>query len=31
MIFMIIAMVYVIDFLSGLVRTRVIGKWEGAH
>lgn len=31
MIFMIIAMVYVIDYLSGLVRTRVIGKWEGAH
>ena len=30
-IFMIIAMVYVVDYLSGLIRTRVIGKWEGAH
>ena len=28
MIFMIIAMVYIIDHLSGLVRTRIIGKWE---
>ena len=31
MIFMIIAMVYLIDYLSGLIRIRVIGKWEGAH
>ncbi len=31
MIFMIIAMVYLIDYLSGLIRTKVIGKWEGAH
>lgn len=31
MIFMIIAMVYLIDYLSGLIRSRVIGKWEGAH
>jgi len=31
MIFMIIAMVYVIDYFSGLIRTKVIGKWEGAH
>ena len=30
-IFMIIAMVYIVDYLSGLIRTRVIGKWEGAH
>jgi len=30
-IFLIIAMVYLIDWLSGLVRTRVIGKWEGAR
>ena len=30
-IFMIIAMVYVGDYLSGLIRTKVIGKWEGAH
>lgn len=30
-IFLIIAMVYVVDYLSGLIRTRVIGKWEGAH
>lgn len=30
-IFMIIAMVYIVDFLSGLIRSRVIGKWEGAH
>ena len=30
-IFMIIAMVYIVDFLSGLIRTRVIGKWEGAR
>ncbi len=29
-IFLIIAMVYLIDYLSGLIRTRVIGKWEGA-
>jgi phosphonate transport system permease protein len=31
MIFMIIAMVYIIDYCSGLIRTKVIGKWEGAH
>lgn len=31
MIFMIIGMVYLIDYLSGLIRARVIGKWEGAH
>jgi phosphonate transport system permease protein len=31
MIFMIIAMVYIIDFLSGLVRARVIGEWDGAR
>lgn len=30
-IFLIIAMVYLIDYLSGLVRTRLIGKWEGAR
>ena len=30
-IFLIIAMVYIIDYLSGLIRTRVIGKWEGAR
>lgn len=30
-IFMIIAMVYLIDYLSGLIRTRLIGKWDGAH
>ena len=30
-IFLIIAMVYIVDYLSGLIRTRVIGKWEGAH
>lgn len=30
-IFLIIAMVYIVDYLSGLFRTRVIGKWEGAH
>ncbi|GFE67350.1 phosphonate ABC transporter, permease protein PhnE [Litoreibacter roseus] len=30
-IFMIIAMVYMVDYFSGLIRTRVIGKWEGAH
>ena len=29
-IFLIIAMVYLIDWLSGLVRTRLIGKSEGA-
>ncbi|MBO9465140.1 phosphonate ABC transporter, permease protein PhnE [Tropicibacter sp. R15_0] len=28
MIFMIIAMVYLIDYLSGLIRTRIIGKSE---
>jgi phosphonate transport system permease protein len=30
-IILIIVMVYLIDYLSGLIRTRVIGKWEGAH
>ena len=29
-IFLIIAMVYVIDYLSGLIRARIIGKWDGA-
>ena len=31
MIFLIIAMVYIIDYLSAQVRTRIIGKWEGTH
>lgn len=30
-IFLIIAMVYLIDWLSGLVRARFIGTWEGAR
>jgi phosphonate transport system permease protein len=30
-IFLIIAMVYVIDWLSGLIRARFIGTWEGAR
>jgi phosphonate transport system permease protein len=30
-IFLIIAMVYLIDWLSGLVRRRLIGTWEGAR
>ncbi|MEO0544194.1 MAG: phosphonate ABC transporter, permease protein PhnE [Pseudomonadota bacterium] len=30
-IFIIIAMVYLVDYLSGLIRTRLIGKWEGAR
>jgi phosphonate transport system permease protein len=30
-IFLIIAMVYIIDWLSGLVRARFIGTWEGAR
>ncbi|MEL6913051.1 MAG: phosphonate ABC transporter, permease protein PhnE [Pseudomonadota bacterium] len=30
-IFLIIGMVYLIDYLSGLIRTRVIGKWEGVR
>lgn len=30
-IFLIIAMVYVIDWLSGLIRTRFIGTWEGVR
>ncbi|MGR3434704.1 MAG: phosphonate ABC transporter, permease protein PhnE [Shimia sp.] len=30
-IFLIIGMVYLIDYLSGLIRTRVIGKWESAR
>lgn len=29
-IFLIILMVYVIDYCSGLIRARLIGKWEGA-
>ncbi|MBT8152558.1 phosphonate ABC transporter, permease protein PhnE [Epibacterium ulvae] len=29
-IFLIIAMVYVIDYLSGLIRARIIGTWDGA-
>ncbi len=29
-IFLIIVMVYVIDWLSGLIRTRIIGRWDGA-
>lgn len=29
-IFLIIAMVYVIDYFSGLIRARIIGKWDGA-
>lgn len=31
MIFMIIIMVYIIDYCSGLIRSKVIGKWERAH
>ena len=30
-IFLIIGMVYLIDYLSARIRTRVIGKWEGAR
>lgn len=30
-IFLIIAMVYLIDWLSGLIRARFIGAWEGAR
>ena len=30
-IFLIILMVYVIDWASGLLRARFIGKWEGAR
>jgi len=30
-IFLIIAMVYVIDAISGRIRARFIGKWEGAR
>lgn len=30
-IFLIIAMVYVIDWLSGLIRARFIGSWEGVR
>jgi len=30
-IFLIIAMVYVIDWLSGLIRARFIGTWEGTR
>jgi phosphonate transport system permease protein len=30
-IFLIILMVYVIDWLSGLIRTRLIGRWEGVR
>lgn len=29
-IFLIIAMVYLIDFLSARIRSRIIGKWDGA-
>jgi phosphonate transport system permease protein len=29
-IFLIIVMVYIIDWLSGLIRAKVIGKWDGA-
>ncbi len=29
-IFLIIAMVYLIDYLSGLIRARIIGTWDGA-
>ena len=29
-IFLIITMVYLIDYLSGLIRQRIIGKWDGA-
>lgn len=29
-IFLIIGMVYIIDWLSGKIRTRFIGDWEGA-
>ena len=29
-IFLIIAMVYFIDYLSGLIRARIIGTWDGA-
>ena len=29
-IFLIIGMVYIIDWLSGLIRSKVIGKWDGA-
>ncbi|PLL12517.1 phosphonate ABC transporter, permease protein PhnE [Tabrizicola sp. TH137] len=30
-IFLIIAMVYLIDWLSGLIRARFIGRWEGVR
>lgn len=30
-IFLIIAMVYLIDSASGVIRTRIIGKWDGAR
>jgi hypothetical protein len=30
-IFLIIAMVYLIDWLSGLIRARFIGTWEGTR
>ncbi len=30
-IFLIVVMVYLIDWLSGLVRSRIIGTWEGAR
>lgn len=30
-IFLIVVMVYLIDWLSSLIRSRVIGKWEGAR
>jgi len=30
-IFLIVAMVYVIDWLSGLIRSRIIGTWGGTR
>lgn len=30
-IFLIVVMVYLIDFLSARIRSRIIGKWEGVH
>tara|TARA_R110002124_G_scaffold114535_20_gene269400 strand:- start:12882 stop:13739 length:858 start_codon:yes stop_codon:yes gene_type:complete len=30
-IFLIVVMVYLIDFLSARIRARIIGKWEGVH
>lgn len=31
MVFLIIAMVYLIDYGSGLICTNVIGTWDGAQ